>query len=45
MVQDPLEERLNTIPQFGEMALQMKSGQRKRYKQFTRDTAQAIHHT
>ena len=45
VVQDPLEERLNTILQFGEMALQMKSGQGKRYKQFTRDTAQAIHHT
>ena len=45
VVQDPLEERLNTILQFGEMALQMKSGQGKRYKQFTRDTAQAIHYT
>ena len=45
VVQDPLDERLNTILQFGEMALQMKGGQGKRYKQFTRDTAQAIHHT
>ena len=27
------------------MALQMKGGQGKRYKQFTQDTAQAIHHT
>ena len=27
------------------MALQMKGGQGKRYKQFTRDAAQAIHHT
>ena len=45
VVQDPLDERLNTILQFGEMALQMKGGQGKRYKQFTRDTAQAVHHT
>ena len=45
VVQDPLDERLNTILQFGEMALQMKGGQGKRYKQFTQDTAQAIHHT
>ena len=45
MVQVPLDERLNTILQFGEMALQMKGGQGKRYKQFTQDTAQAIHHT
>ena len=45
VVQDPLDERLNTILQFGEMALHMKAGQGKRYKQFTRDTAQAIHHT
>ena len=44
-VQDPLEERLNTILQFGEMALPMKGGQGKHYKQFTRNTAQAIHHT
>ena len=35
VVQDPLEERLNTILQFGEMSLQMKGGQVKRYKQFT----------
>ena len=34
-VQDPLDERLNTILQFGEMALQMKGGQGKRCKQFT----------
>ena len=27
------------------MALHMKGGQGKRYKEFTRDTAQAIHHT
>ena len=45
MVQDPLDERLNTILQFGEMTLQMKGGQGKRYKQFNLDTAQAIHHT
>ena len=32
VVQDPLDERLNTILQFGEMALQMKGGQGKRYK-------------
>ena len=38
--QDPLDERLNTILQFGEIALQMKGGQGKRYKQFTWDTAQ-----
>ena len=41
VAQDPLDERLNTILQFGEIALQMKGGQGKRYKQFTRDTAQA----
>ena len=41
VAQDPLDERLNTILQFGEIALQMKDGQGKRYKQFTRDTAQA----
>ena len=35
VIQDPLKERLNTIPQFGEMALQMKGGQGKRCKQFT----------
>ena len=45
VVQDHLGERLNTILQFGEMALQMKGGQGKRYKQFTRDTTQTIHHT
>ena len=45
MVQELLDKRLNAIPQFGEMALQIKGGQGKRYKQFTRDTAQAIHHT
>ena len=48
MVQVPLDERLNTILQFGEMALQMKGGQGKRFKQFTcsvKYTAQAIHHT
>ena len=41
VAQDPLDERLNTILQFGEIALQMKDGQGKRYKQFTRDTAEA----
>ena len=35
VVQDPLDKRLNTILQFGEMALQMKCGQGKRNKQFT----------
>ena len=45
VVQDPLDERLNTILQFGEMALQVKGDQGKLYKQFTRDTAQAGHHT
>ena len=32
VVQGPLDKRLNTILQFGEMALQMKGGQGKRYK-------------
>ena len=45
MVQDPPYERLNTILQFSEMALQIKDGQGKRYKQFTRDAAQVIYHT
>ena len=45
VVQDPYDRRLNTILQFGEIALQMKGGQGKRCKQFTRDTAQAIHYT
>ena len=45
VVQDTCDKRLNTILQFGEMALQMKGGQGKRCKQFTWDTAQAIHHT
>ena len=45
MVQNPLDERLNTILQFGEMTLRMKGGQGKHCKQFTRDTAQTIHHT
>ena len=44
MVQDLFDERLNRILQFGEMALQMKGGQGKRYKQFTRDTSQATRH-
>ena len=35
VVQDPLDKRLRTILQFGEMALQMKCGQGKRNKQFT----------
>ena len=35
VVQDPLDKRLNTILEFGEMALQMKCGQGKRNKQFT----------
>ena len=41
MTKDPLDERLNMILQFGEMAWQMKDSQGKRYKQFTGDTAQA----
>ena len=45
VVQDPLDERLNTILRFSEMALQMKCGQANCYKQFSQDTAQAIHHT
>ena len=43
VVQDPLEERLNTILQFGERALKPEGGQWKRYKQFPRDTTLAIH--
>ena len=39
VVQDPLDKRLNMILQFGEMALQMRGGQGKHYKQYTRDTA------
>ena len=31
VVQDPLDERLNAILQFGEIPLQMKCGQGKRY--------------
>ena len=45
VVQDPLDEKLNTILQFGEMALQMKAGHGNRYKQFTRVTNQKIRHT
>ena len=32
VVQDPLDERLNTILQFGKMTLQIKVDQGKRYK-------------
>ena len=39
VVQDPLDKRLNVILQFGEMALQMRGGQGKHYKQYTRDAA------
>ena len=45
VVQDLLYERFNTILQFGEMALQMKGGQGKRCKPFTRYTAQQHYHT
>ncbi|GFO34950.1 transposable element p transposase [Plakobranchus ocellatus] len=42
---DPNDERLETILNFGNMALQMAGKQGKRQKQLTRDTAQAIFHT
>ncbi|GFO33315.1 transposable element p transposase [Plakobranchus ocellatus] len=42
---DPNDERLETILNFGNMALQMARKQGKRQKQLTRDTAQAIFHT
>ena len=45
VVQDTLDEKLNKILQFCDKTLQMKGGQGKRYKQITRDTAQAIHHS
>ena len=45
MVQEPLDEKLKVILQFGKMVLQMKGGQGKHYKQFNRDNALAIHRT
>ena len=44
MVQGFFDERLNTILKIVEMALHMEGCQGKRYKQFTRDNAQAIYH-
>ena len=44
MVQDPHDGQLNTILESGEMTLRTKRGQRKRYKQFARATALAVHH-
>ena len=35
VAQDSLDEQLNTVLHFGDMALQMKGVQGKRYKQFT----------
>ena len=42
VVQDPLEEQLNTILQFGERALKPEGGQWERYKHSSRDTTPAI---
>lgn len=44
-ISDPNDERLDTLLQFGEMALGMAGRQGKRQKQLTRDTAQAVFHT
>ncbi|XP_076437845.1 uncharacterized protein LOC143277020 [Babylonia areolata] len=44
-ISNPNDERLNTVLQFGEMALEMSGKQGKRQKQLTRDTARAVHHT
>ena len=43
VLQDPFVKRLNTIPKFGEMALKIKGGLGKHYKQFTPVTILAIH--
>ena len=44
VLQDLLDERLNTILKLSEMALHLKGRQGNRYKQFTRETTLTIHH-
>ena len=44
-ISDPGDDRLQTLLDFGEMALKMAGPQGRRKKQLTRDTAQGIHHT
>lgn len=44
-ISDPGDDRLQTLLNFGEMALEMAGPQGKRQKQLTRDTAKALHHT
>ena len=44
-IRDPSDKRLQTILQFGDLALRMCGKQGKRVKQFTRDTGRCIHHT
>lgn len=44
-IQHPDDERLMTILEFGDMALQMAGRQGKRQKELTRETAQTIYHT
>ena len=45
VISDPEDKRLETLLEFGDMALNMAGRQGKRQKQFTRDTAQGISHT
>ncbi|KAK7093256.1 hypothetical protein V1264_007045 [Littorina saxatilis] len=45
VIRDPADGRLDTILEFGDMALQMADRQGKRQKQLTKDTSQAINHT
>lgn len=45
VISDPSDKRLDTLLEFGDVALKMAGKQGKRQKQLTRDTAQAIYHT
>ena len=44
-ISDPHDKRLDYLLEFGDMALEMAGTQGKRIKQFSKDTANAIHHT
>ena len=44
-ISDPHDKRLDYLLEFGDMALEMAGTQGKQIKQFSKDTANAIHHT
>ena len=44
-ISDPHDQRLDYLSKFSDMALEMAGTQGKRIKPFSKDTANAIHHT